>query len=201
MTKPLPLSRSAALMAASPETLVRVYSLQHPDAWDAARKEGFLTGNHPFVDDVDGFRPAYEWMRDRMAEVIPDFSGDLPVWAWLKRPSAKPMPFSYGPTIRITALVPRRRLLLSDYDAFNAVLNEGYIADSDADEAAFIQAGRPRPRMLASWSRIFDLSPRTGEAAKLWKQPINVQACIDRIYLDEVAAVRRIPNRPQREAG
>ena len=75
-------------------------------------------------------------MRDQMADRIKGFSGDYPVWAWLKRPSAKPKPCRYRGTReenRIIALVPRSRILLSDYDLWHNPLNNGPVASSEEE--------------------------------------------------------------------
>jgi len=205
MAERMPWSRRRELLEMPPEAPVRIWSFQHPAALDAARARGWLSGDHGHTGAGDaeemrngnGFWRAYGWMRGRKAERIPGFSGEAPVWAWVKRPSAKPMDAWRTDVIRITASVPRGRMLLSDEDAWHAVLNGRPYSLTEAESdtgTGSVGAFATSP----TWERIFDLSPRTGEQALWCGQPEYVQACVDRIYLNEILAVRTMPRKPPR---
>lgn len=95
MLKRVSRSRLLEVLRADPRTPVRVWSVRHRDALRVAHRTGRLSGNHghafgryrdPQPDDPDPPSP-YDWMRRRMVERMPGFSGDYPVWARLKRPS------------------------------------------------------------------------------------------------------------------
>jgi hypothetical protein len=190
--------------------MVRLYSYQGQVAWDAAEKLGYWTGtlDHHVGDGDFGWGPAYEWMRQRMAERVPDFSGDYPMWGWIKRPSTKPKPRKYRGTsdnIRLTVQVPRSRIVFSDYDAWHAVLNrslncateaewdewsEAYpwhwsMPLSDAPEAEKLDYQR---RYMASiepsWNRCLAFEPTTDPKALYWSgssKHFRVQACVGSI--------------------
>lgn len=197
MTKPITWNKRKYLLDLPPEKPVRVYSLQHPDAITVAKERGYLSGDHNFAFDEEertnniGFYRAYQWMKNQMNERITGFTGDLPVWAWLKRPSAKTHPSSIGPTIRITAQVPRKRILLSDFDFFHCVLGNTACALNEEEWDRTMSS----TEIEESWQRIFDLYPRPNHIAKWCGQPKYVQACIDRIYWDEIESLRPMPKR------
>lgn len=209
--KPVPRSRLLRILDADPHRPIRVWTVQHRDAVAGAERRGYLSGDHGRGFDAHDFGPdglplrrgfahAYGWMRDRMAETVPDFSGDCPVWVWLKRPSTRPAVWwkhAGEAGMLVTAAVPRRRLLLSDFDAWHAVLNGWYLGGTEAEEEAVEAAGVTSPaEREASWARIFDLGrPRTAEEIRWRGHPKFVQACVDRIHWHEVLRVREIPPR------
>lgn len=212
--KPVPRSRLLRILDAEPHRPIRVWTVQHRDAVAAAERRGYLSGDHGRgfdADDFDadgrpvrnGFAHAYGWMRDRMAEMVPDFSGDHPVWAWLKRPSTRPAVWRQdagAASVLVSAAVPRCRLLLSDFDGWHAVLNNWYLGRTEAEEEAVEAAGGPSPaEREASWARIFDLGrPRTAEEIRWRGHPTFIQACVDRIHWHEVLRVREVPPRRPR---
>lgn len=193
MAVEIPLSRLRAIAAAPSDSLVRVWTLQHPEAVQEARRSGRLRGNPEFSLDPEdvgddgrptGYSFALRWLQGKMAERIPSFSGDLPIFAWLKRPSAKPWPASFGPLVRVCAIVPRRRLLLSLHDGFLCVANGTRLPGAPSDGS-----------MEASWERIFDPSS-TGMWSPRGRQlDDKVQACLDGIHVSEIVSARRLPVR------
>ncbi len=215
LLKPLPQSRIDALLAMPPHHLVRVYSYQAPQSMAGLEEHGYLTGSAPYVEgpDHDWARP-YGWMRDQMANRIPDFSGDYPVWAWLKRPSTKPKPKLYRGTkeeYRVTALVPLSRMVLSDFDNWHCVLNNNLNAKTEAEWNAFHRIGFPIHESIGddaykaayqqaiepSWQNIFQFISTTDPAELQWqgqRRSFRVQACIDRIHAAEIVDIRRFEN-------
>lgn len=194
--KPLPLSLVRHYENLGPDELVRVYSYQGEEAMDCYKAKGYLTGDslHIESDDHDFPKP-YAWMREQMALRIPDFSGDYPVWAWLKRPSAKPKDRKYRGTkerYRFTALVPRSRILLSDYELWHSPLNQFPITLTEASFDA--EEGEDNPQ--ATWERIFEFPDSLPPDQRDWLGDCSrprVQVCIDRIYVDEVVGIRVMP--------
>lgn len=139
-----------------------------------------LRANARFVDPY--MRPAYRWMARELAHRVgpPPRGVRLPLWAWVKRPdlrSGAHLPRgSRGVLLELE--LPRQAVLLSDFERFHAVLNRHYLACSAEDEARFERrlaraGGRPhwpyapsiRPRVEASWSRIFRFAPRVRDPA------------------------------------
>jgi hypothetical protein len=196
MIKPLPASRRAALMEMGPDEPVRLYSYQHPDAWAAARDREWLTGDHGHVDDFlgDWGKVPYEWMRSQMAERIPGFSGELPVWAWLKRHNPRSTKWIRR-NVRITAIVPRRRILLSDYDSWHLPLNDGAILLTREEDEAWEHHDDP-VEVQATWHRCLEIRDMPWHSYDWAAPPSLIQACVDRIRLDEIVGVRMPGRRP-----
>jgi hypothetical protein len=148
--KSLPRTRLLSFLRADLRLPVRVWSMQHRDALLVARRTGYLSGvhDHAFAGDQGDAedrarRPdrtsPYGWMRQRMAERMPCFSGDDPIWGWLKRPSTRPSVWRQSTgkaTVLVSAIVPRHRILLSDFDDWHAVLNDWYLSQTEAEDAA-----------------------------------------------------------------
>ncbi|WP_146208078.1 DUF3841 domain-containing protein [Azospirillum sp. TSH64] len=204
MLKPISRSRLLAVLSADPMAPVRVWSAQHRDALSVARQTGWLSGNHQFAfgrhtdargpaDDPDHPSP-YDWMRERLAELMPRFSGDYPVWGWLKRPSTRPSIWGKAAgeaTVLVSAIVPRHRILLSDFDDWHAVLNDWYLSRTEAEDNEVEAAGGATPsQRRKSWLRVFETGhPRSPEEMQ-WRGPGHyVQACIDRVHLSEIVHV------------
>ncbi len=192
------------LHAKGPDDIVRVYTFQHPAAWEAARERGYLTGAEGAYSDPD-FAVPYAWMRERMAERIPGFSGDMPVWAYLTRPNLRQRHHGPEPSVLVVADVPRGRMLLSDYDRWHQPLDLCYLVDTEAEMEALEEAGlqtylvsrKATPEMMATWEGVFDLDHSGWSAEKLayWRPPVVLQACVDRIHLSEVVRVRPVQGR------
>lgn len=192
MLKPVSRSRLFEILRADPRTPVRVWSVQHRDALRVAHRTGRLSGNHghvfgryrdPQPDDPDPPSP-YDWMRRRMVERMPGFSGDYPVWAWLKRPSTRPSVWRQAAgeaPVLVSAIVPRQRILLSDFDDWHAVPNNGHVSRTEPESAAVEAAGAPTAaQRRAGWTRIFQVGRlRTPEAVEWRGSGLFVQACIE----------------------
>jgi hypothetical protein len=197
MVRPLPLSRRRALVDMDPRTLVRVYTWQYPKGWDAALERGHLTGSHgsdeTYGGDMDRY---YEWMRSRMAERIPGFSGDLPVWAHLKGQNPRRIE-SIRNRVRIIAMVPRGRMLISDLQAWDMAIVDGPICENEAEYDAF-----PEDRdVTETWHRAFEIIDQPRHDGRWAKAPTDLQACVDRIALDEIVSVRHPDPRRAARAG
>jgi hypothetical protein len=171
---------------------------------DAAQRRGYLTCDPQIVFDPEfdfddegnpaGAHKAYAWMRDRMAERMPEFSGDFPMFCWLKRPSGKPLPNSFGQMVRVTALVPRHRLLASWHDGFLTVAHDW----AGTFQAFGEERGEDQSReaVEASYGRILDV----GDPAFWRKGKVHggdrIQVCADRIHVREIVGCRPVPIRP-----
>lgn len=213
LLKPVSRSRILAVLRADPQAPIRVWSVQHRDALCVARRTGWLSGNHGHAFDRhrdatdqtgdSGWSRPYDWMRQRMAERMPGFSGDYPVWAWLKRPSTRPSVWWQAAgeaTVLISAIVPRQRILLSDFDDWHAVLNDWHLDRTEAEEAGVEAAGgATAAQRQASWTRIFEVGrPRSVEEVQWRGAGLFVQACIDRVHLSEIIRAVEKPQPPTR---
>lgn len=208
--KGFPPSRLQQFANMDADQLVRVYTRQDIAAVEEAHERGYFTGSHGYrPDDDDLFEYPYEWMRKQMAERIPNFSGDLPVWAWLKRQNERKWTESWipeerkvlPPTPRVIALVPRKRILISCFELWHNHLNNWPVSKTLEEQEAFeekwphnIPVGTNsdyQRDVEANWSEVFDISgSRSPLLREAHGQVSVIQACIDRIYLDEVVSIR-----------
>jgi hypothetical protein len=152
--------------------------------------------------------PAYRWMARELARRVgpPPRGVRLPLWAWVERPdlrSGAHLPRgSRGVLLELE--LPRRAVLLSNFERFHAVLNRHYLACSAADEARFEQrlassGGRQRwpyarairPRVEASWSRVFSFAARVREPAYYGPaEEATVQAVLWELHEEQVVGAR-----------
>lgn len=140
-----------------------------------------------------------------MAVRLPDYSGEYPVWAHLKRPNLRQTYCFAHPTVLVVADVPRERVLISDYDRWHSCLNHWFCSDTEAEDNEMERRwGRVGPgranlsvEMVRSWERIFDLRDVTDPEQIAWRggHPNVVQACVDRIFPHEVISVRPVTGR------
>lgn len=205
--RPMTRTQLARLLALPAHALVRVHTFQTGCVLFEAERTGLLAGSA----DHASYPEAYAWMVERMAAMLPTFSGRHPVWAWLRRPDGRmKMLDRMEDMVRITALVPRGRMVVSDLDMWGNVINVGHVhldgAENDAYDKAWPDDPEPgdaahpthQADMRLSWERIFD--PLAAPDHELWgdRRAMPVQACIDGIRIDEIVAVRRYGTLPPR---
>ena len=190
---------------------MRLWTIQTKDTWARAEESGVLECNELHIDADKAsdnlFRPAYDWMVGQLEQRVKNYPcNKYPIWAWyhpkpdLRRSGHLPRDTS---GVRVEFLVSSDRVLLSDFEAWHAVLNCWYLSLSEEDsdnwgkrcERAGIKIGwenwpPPAPfkeELMRSWKRIFDL-----ELLKMhleWTSGETIQACIEKIYIDEVVNV------------
>lgn len=185
---------------------LRIYSFQSLAAQVAADDLGYWTGSLDTA--VPDYAEAYAWMRGQMAQRLSGYSGEQPVWAYLSRPNMRQQDWDTD-RVLIVADVPRERVLLSDYDLWHYVLNQWMICDSEAESDRAEEAGwqtwepirESGPEMIASWAKVFDLGERPEPARSYLGRVGSVQACVDRIYPNEIVRISPAPGRRGRNGG
>ena len=213
MVKSMPYQRALRFAALPPDAPVRIYSRQTPEAWNVLKATGklYCTPEHalegvwgveangiPSQDMTTRLMRPYEWMRERMAERIEGYSGHFPIWGWIKRPSTRPkhlMRFDDAEGhVLITAIVPRGRMVLSDFDRWHDPLNNWPCLPTEASFDAWDDTNPDDPQirreMELSWNRVLSFGPQPGEDIS-WVgsyRRVVVQACIDGLFLEDVVA-------------
>ncbi|XXF80180.1 DUF3841 domain-containing protein [Myxococcaceae bacterium GXIMD 01537] len=165
-----------------------------------------LRANEDFVDSY--MRPAYRWMARELANRVgpPPRGVRLPLWAWVERPDLRSGAHLRRGTrgVLLELELPRRAVLLSDFERFHAVLNRHYLARSASDEARFERhversgdgLRRPsarsiRPEVEASWPRIFSFAARVRDPAYYGPaEEAPVQAVFWELHEEQVVGVR-----------
>jgi hypothetical protein len=193
--RPIPVSRRRALFHAPPNQLIRIHTRQHHDAWAVAQKLGYFTGDHGILDYDENsgidftYHKPYDWMKNEMSKVIPDFTGERPVWGYLKRPLHKGWYKLRPNMIQFTALVPRKRILFSDYELWHHPLNNWPISETEQDDEAWWET-KPRPDPSHTWYKCLDICQEQNYKTNFCGYTDLIQACIDRIYIDEIVKIK-----------
>lgn len=141
-----------------------LWTIQHKEAYDKLLKNGAIRGTPMYIVD-ESFKEAYEWMVVQMRNRIgnPPEGVTYPVWAWYqwegnrKRPDMRVHGRGWSakgtPIVLLTLDVPDSCVLLSDFDYWHVVLNNGEIIFPYNEFAHYSKEERQR-----SWENIFDIS-------------------------------------------
>lgn len=156
------------------------------------QEQGFFRTDRRFVYDF--FLKAYDWMAEQLKKKTPSPKGaDLPVWAWYRYGGlnqAKPdlrrnAHLKRGEKgVRIEFEVPENLVLLSNFDAWHAVLNDWCFSINNEEYDYYKKMEKTCPKAVfnemkwQSWLKIFDLNllddPSTdGVQAVLWELKIE----------------------------
>lgn len=66
---------------------MKLYTIQHQNAWTNAQTSGFLSGNLDYIEPH--FMKAYRWMMEEMSIRLKGFEGEYPVWLWNRKPDLR----------------------------------------------------------------------------------------------------------------
>ena len=150
-----------------------------------------------------------------MAKRITNYSGDLPVWAWLEPRGNINVRKRFGDDqVKITANVPLSRCLLSDFDLYEAgPMNRSYLSKNlrkmkdqyeQINEEEYHKDHKvglkykfepTQEELEKSWELIFELSKYIGtrsfrEYLGIGEDGRYMQACVDRIYQEEIEHIK-----------
>jgi hypothetical protein len=184
----------------SPISPMRVWTIQPMEVMAQLKKKRILYANSSYIPRE--FCDAYDWMRAQMKRRISSYSGHYPWWGWhsprpdLRRSGHLPRG-TQG--VRLELELEPAEVLLSDFDAWHAVLNRGYLGLSEAEDDAWYERFEaavpnrwawPPPEpwysdILTSWERIFDLE--TLAVSEYWQsEPRYIQATFEALRLVDV---------------
>lgn len=178
---------------------MRVWTIQPVEVLERVEAEQVLYADPTYI--LEEFRHAYDWMHVQMERRIPGYQGHYPWWGWhsprpdLRRSGHLPRG-SRG--VRLELELDPHEVLLSDFDAWHAVLNQGYLALSEEEDEAWyrqFEAAVPerwawplpepwRSAILFSWERIFDL--KVLAASEYWRGEHYIQATFEALRLADV---------------
>lgn len=167
------------------------WTIQSAGKWEEIQKKGVLTANPDFIWPED--LKAYNWLREKMNEKIPNGCEEYPIWLWVDRPDLRKKGHleagEKGVLLKIE--IEDQRVLLSDFQAWHFVLNNWYfdIDGSEMDESHLTQSAIEK-----SWELIFDFDyliqhPNWGENV------CTVQGVTHSIKLNEITCVKEFTAR------
>lgn len=176
----------------------RLWTIQHVGAWQRARQRRVLSADGRFAPHH--FRHAYRWMSDQMTLRLPVYRGGYPIWAWLQpKPDLRRVALlpRGQPGVRIEIEAPRESVLLSCFDAWHCILNDGPVTLNEAEHDCFLHEGCQvgqhtvscRAAMEATWPRIFSLERPAAADPEWWGETSAVQAVIPEVSLSAVVHV------------
>lgn len=191
---------------------MRLWMIADEAAVSVLARDGELTADARRA--TQEWLPAYRWMADQMVLRLgpPPRQGALPLWAWAQwlGPNRCRPDMRYGSHLppgtacaRLTLEIPARMVLLSDFDDWHVVLNNWYLALSQAEDDSFAEkiadAGLSSPgpypepfqsQVTKSWERIFDID-RTGWDPA-WNGDLNQRSLQATLWRVGVGQVRKV---------
>lgn len=155
-------------------------------------------------DGFDDFARAYAWMIKQMKRRIgqPPAGVTTPIWAWYRmnfqhrRPDFR-MDRDFDDQVCMEIEIDEAQILLSDFENWNFVLNDWYLAkvsnedDWNRQEAWFDQLPAAHQTRVKerSWQRIFDITPAHGD----WTRNGDcVQGCFWQLNRNQVRRAWRL---------
>lgn len=180
---------------------VRLWTIQSVRAWEMLQRNGVLRADGRRISFSD-FRPAYHWMMAQMRARVPGYGGRYLIWAWQhQQPDlryAEHVPRGTR-AVRLECMLPRDRVLLSDFDGWHFVLNRTPFTWNAREDRwwerrlAGVSYSALAPDLRAeverTWERIFEL--RRPRGSRVWLGSLEVQATFEELSLHEV--VRATP--------
>lgn len=200
---------------------MKLWTMQDLGAYEELKLTGLLRASEKYV--WKDFIFQYDWMAEQMKERIgepPSKDIKYPIWAWYqwnginkKKPDLRCSGFSKRGTklVFLELEVKPNKVLLSDFDGFNGVLNHSYIADSEEEYDRFynelesygfkhidLYSNNNKSNVLEefksnvfkSWEKIFDLQRVVDERWSGSKEEQSIQATLWEIRLEQVISAK-----------
>ncbi|KYG92026.1 MULTISPECIES: DUF3841 domain-containing protein [Metasolibacillus] len=167
------------------------WTIQSEDKWKEIQEKGCLIGNPEFI--YPEFVDAYNWLKKRMKEKLPNYNNEYPIWLWIDRPDLRKSGHleagEKGILLKID--IEDNRVLLSDFQAWHFVLNKSYfdLENIENDNSDYTQF-----ELEKSWELIFDIDylarhPNWGE------KECTLQGVTNHIKLNEISLVKKFTAR------
>ena len=156
-----------------------LWTIQHKEAYLRMTRDGVLRADTAHLFCEDDFIIAYNWMSQQMRLRIsePPRGVQYPVWLWhtwegeRKRPDMRRSAYAAAgtPIVLLTAEIPDEIVLLSDFDRWNIVMCENFLATGEEDDFP-----HSPEETRESWNRIFDVS----SASPYYSDSLSIQATV-----------------------
>ncbi|UKS27356.1 DUF3841 domain-containing protein [Paenibacillus sp. HWE-109] len=170
------------------------WTLQEEVVWNEAVKIGYLEGKQEYA-----MYPAeYIWMMAQMKQRLENYNDKYPIWLWIKKPDMRSASHfkSYTRCVRLTIDLEEENVLVSDFEDWHSVLNNGFNADNEQEYDDFYE-GKLKITKEESWERIFELE-RIQDP--LWSGVRDwLQGVTGRIDINKVKKVEHFISRKQVE--
>ena len=172
--------------------MAQFWSIQTWEAWESTQATGELCGNLTWVPE--DYRKPYAWMMCQMEKRLPLHYGGCPIWVWVQKPDLRQArhlkPGRIG--VRLQLDLNPHMVLLSDFSAWHAVLNNDYLSLNDLDDQMFM-AGAQSVSKEQSWERIFNFSLL--RASEWWGGHSIIQGVVEKVSITQVIGVTKFTAR------
>lgn len=195
---------------------MRVWSIQRLEVLEALEREGRWVAQEAYAPPE--WRRAYRWMAKEMRRRLgaPPAGATLPLWVWVRyEGEGRPRPdlrrsahLERGAEgVRLELEIPAEEMLISEFELWHYVLNDWYLAESEAEQAQFEQEAaargvalfRQKPpldpeirkRMEESWQRVFRWE---SEYPASLARPLplrSLQGCVWQVLASQVRRIDR----------
>ena len=137
-----------AMFAERGDERVKLWTMQTRDVWESLQRTGVYRTDTALCWMAEELPHAYSWLAREMTKRVgpPPQGVDYPVWAWYmqngrhKKPDLRSERWGYGPGDEdyccIELEIAPQRVLLSDFDVWHSVLNNGLISDTEEEDVA-----------------------------------------------------------------
>ena len=194
-----------AMFAERGDDRVKLWTMQTRQTWDDLQRTGVYRTDTALCWMAEELPHAYSWLAREMTKRVgpPPQGVDYPVWAWYmqngrhKKPDLRSERWGYGPGDEdyccIELEIAPQRVLLSDFDVWHSVLNNGLISDTEEEDVALeaFHASFSDEEKTAykekNWERVFDISPLNNNWTTRGEW---VQATFWELRREDVRAVR-----------
>jgi hypothetical protein len=200
---------------------MKLWTIQNEAVYEKFKNAGSLHADNSFICDDMIFH--YNWMVDQMKKRIGlpiSEKIEYPIWAWYQWQGTK----NKRPDLRFSGHLERgtkgvlleleieqEKVLVSDFDDFNNILNYGYVSDSEKEYDDFynelesygychydLQSVDKRSEILdrfkiklyESWEKIFDLEREVDERWSGKKEEQSIQATMWKVKWEQVVSVK-----------
>ena len=155
---------------------MKLWTIQKAEVLEILERDGIYRTNTAACHNPD-LSEAYDWLNTYLEkkDIKPE-GVDYPIWAWFrhdrkeKKPDLRKAAYAAPGTkcVCIELEIPDNKVLLSDYDAWHAVLNKWWIDDSTNEEEwdknhdwfDTLSFEERKVLMEKSWEKIFDIELR-----------------------------------------
>ncbi|MFD2328176.1 DUF3841 domain-containing protein [Cohnella sp. GCM10020058] len=166
---------------------MKLWTIQHIEAWKRAQSLGYLTGNPEYA--ILGFEDSYAWMMGQMKLKLAQYKQEHPVWLWTARPTLRiGSKLKRGhPGILLKVELEPDEILISDFMAWHVVLNDQFLAFTEAEDEQY-DSGKSRITKEQSWTRIFEYEKL--RQFEYWEGTDLLQAVTGRIEVSRIKIIR-----------
>ncbi|MBU5425990.1 DUF3841 domain-containing protein [Tissierella pigra] len=190
---------------------MRIWTIQSIDVWNKLKEEKIVTCDEKLAfylkDENYSFLEQYNWIRDKMINRIGHSSyksNIYPIWGWYlykgqhKKPDLRHS--AHGPLgEQMTCIeleIPNEKVLLSDFELWHYVLNNGYIGnstneeelDSECEWLDSLPKEKRRNLIEESWDKIFNIKELLNNG--IYSSGEYIQGTFWELRFDEVKKVQ-----------